>query len=207
MNGGTSTRWRSSGDQARSAGSGAGAVRSACRGRLRGGPGKAPVPVPFLPFQCQGMSVGRGWPLQTFLELGALPTAVGCARWHAKQVLWEWGLTKFSELAELVVSELVTNAVKASQSPDWIVPIRLWLRSDGTRVMILVWDISPQPPKRVEASDDAEGGRGLILVEALCEKSGWYPHKELGGKTVWSLIGAESPGSPTARTASSDRSG
>jgi len=131
------------------------------------------------------------WPRESFLELGALPTAVGCARWHAKLVLREWGLTKFSELVELLVSELATNAVKASQSPDWIFPIRLWLRSDGTQVMILVWDINPQPPKRVEAGEEAEGGRGLLLVETISEKSDWYPHEELGGKVVWCLIGAE----------------
>ena len=131
------------------------------------------------------------WPLETFLELGALPTAVACARWHAKQVLSEWGLKEFSERVELLVSELATNAVKASQSPDWIFPIRLWLRSDGARVMILVWDINPQPPTRVEADEEAESGRGLLLVETLSEKSDWYPHKELGGKVVWSLIGAE----------------
>jgi anti-sigma regulatory factor (Ser/Thr protein kinase) len=131
------------------------------------------------------------WPLETFLELGALPTAVACARWHAIQVLSEWGLKEFSERVELLVSELATNAVKASQSPDWIFPIRLWLRSDGARVMILVWDINPQPPKRVEADAEAESGRGLLLVETLSEKSDWYPHAELGGKVVWCLIAAE----------------
>lgn len=131
------------------------------------------------------------WPLETFLELGALPTAVACARWHAKQVLSEWGLKEFSECVELLVSELATNAVKASQSPDWIFPIRLWLRSDGARVMILVWDINPQPPTRVEADEEAESGRGILLVETLSEKFDWYPHEELGGKVVWSLIGAE----------------
>jgi len=131
------------------------------------------------------------WPLETFLELGALPTAVACARWHAKQVLSQWGLKEFSERVELLVSELATNAVKASQSPDWIFPIRLWLRSDGARVMILVWDINPQPPTRVEADEEAESGRGLLLVETLSEKFDWYPHEEFGGKVVWSLIGAE----------------
>ena len=101
------------------------------------------------------------------------------------------GLTKFSERVELLVSELATNAVKASQSPDWIFPIRLWLRSDGARVIILVWDINPQPPRRVDAGEQAEGRRGLLLVETLSKKSAWYPHKELGGKVVWCLVTAE----------------
>ena len=50
------------------------------------------------------------WPLTSQLELGALPTAVPCARLHARQVILEWGLTGLAHTAELVVSELVTNA-------------------------------------------------------------------------------------------------
>src|SRR6266536_411255 len=49
----------------------------------------APVPVP--PSHCQGTYMADHWPLQTFLELGALPGAVPCARLHARQLLWEWG--------------------------------------------------------------------------------------------------------------------
>ena len=113
-------------------------------------------------------------------------------------MLREWGLTKLSERVELLVSELTTNAVKASQSPDWIFPIRLWLRSDGARVLILVWDINPHPPMRVEAGGEAEGGRGLLLAEMLSDKWDWYPHRELGGKVVWSLVAAESPANPAA---------
>jgi hypothetical protein len=52
------------------------------------------------------------WPLRSYLELGALPTAVPCARLHARHLLWEWGLNGLAADAELLVSELVTNAVK-----------------------------------------------------------------------------------------------
>ena len=55
------------------------------------------------------------WPLQDFLELGALAGAVPCARLHTRQVLWEWDLRNLGESAELLVAELVTNAVKASR--------------------------------------------------------------------------------------------
>jgi hypothetical protein len=54
------------------------------------------------------------WPLRSFLELGALPSAVPCARYHCRQVLWEWRLTGLAQSAELLVSELVTNAITAS---------------------------------------------------------------------------------------------
>ncbi len=53
-------------------------------------------------------------PLRSYLELGALPTAVPCARLHARHVLREWGLNGLAPDSELLVSELVTNAVKAT---------------------------------------------------------------------------------------------
>ena len=56
------------------------------------------------------------WPLQDFLELGALASAVPCARLHTRHVLWEWKLRNLGESAELLVAELVTNAVKASRA-------------------------------------------------------------------------------------------
>jgi anti-sigma regulatory factor (Ser/Thr protein kinase) len=105
--------------------------------------------------------MAEDWPLRSFLELGALPTAAPCARLHVRHLLWEWGLSVFSERVELLMTELVTNAIKASQSMDEYLPIRLWLLSDKLRVLILVWDANPQPPLRVEVELEAESGRGL----------------------------------------------
>jgi hypothetical protein len=48
------------------------------------------VPVP--PFADGGPDVARPWPVRDFLELGALPGAVPCARLHARHILWEWAL-------------------------------------------------------------------------------------------------------------------
>jgi hypothetical protein len=56
-----------------------------------------------------GVPMTSGWPLQSYLELAALPSAVPCARLHTRQVLWEWGLGAAAETVELLVSELVTN--------------------------------------------------------------------------------------------------
>jgi len=128
------------------------------------------------------------WPLRSFLELGALPGAVPCARLHARNVLWEWGLTHLSESVELLISELITNAIKASQSAERILPVRLSLSSDNQRVLIQVWDANPQPPVRVDANDDAESGRGLLLVETLSEHWDWYVPQDMGGKVVRSLV-------------------
>ena len=54
------------------------------------------------------------WPYHSFLPLGALPGAIPCARLHTTAVLWEWGMEALAQQAELTVSELVTNAVRAS---------------------------------------------------------------------------------------------
>jgi|SRR6266545_2950850 len=131
--------------------------------------------------------LARDWPLQDSVELGALVTAVPCARLHTLHLLWEWGLAHLSESVELVVSELATNAVTASQFGEGVLPLRLWVLSDKARVLVLVWDANPQAPVRVSASDDAEGGRGLMLVEAISERWDWYATPELGGKVVWAI--------------------
>ncbi len=128
------------------------------------------------------------WPLQDFLELGALAGAVPCARLHARQVLWEWGLRSLGESAELLVAELVTNAVKASRTMTQAFPVRLWLASDSAQVLILVSDASPQPLVRMDTSDEAENGRGLMLVEAISEQWGWYFCEDKDRKVVWATV-------------------
>jgi anti-sigma regulatory factor (Ser/Thr protein kinase) len=128
------------------------------------------------------------WPLQSFLELGPLASAVPRARRHVRQLLREWNLTDSGETAELVVSELLTNAVHATCAAELIAPVRLWLLSDLGNVLILVWDSSPQPPVRIDAADDAENGRGLQLVEAISERWNWYVPHDLRGKVVWAQL-------------------
>jgi len=133
--------------------------------------------------------MASGWPLRNSLELGPYSGAVPCARLHARAVLWEWGLADLSENVELIISELVTNSVIASQPLDQISPIRLWLLSDKDRVLILVWDASPKPPCPADpgTGEFNEGGRGLMLVEAISEQWSWYFAHETHGKVVWAL--------------------
>lgn len=137
------------------------------------------------------------WRLTSFVELGALPGAVPCARLHARQVVWEWGLGALTGTVELVASELVTNSVQASEAlavsrydgsgrPETL-PIRLWLQSDGQHVLIHVWDGAPDLPLRQAPDLDAEHGRGLLLVEAMSERYGSYLLESGNGKVVWAL--------------------
>jgi hypothetical protein len=66
--------------------------------------------------------------------------------------------------------------------------VRLWLLSDKTRIVILVWDASPQAPARVSIIGDAESGRGLLLVETISDKWDWYSPQDMGGKVVWAEL-------------------
>lgn len=152
----------------------------------------------------QRQTIGDKWPLSTYLELGALPGAVGCARGHAKQVLWEWGLSELNEAAELLISELLTNAIQASADyarwsqvsgqPSAMMPVRMRIVSDRERVLIEVWDSNPRSPRRVDPVVDAEHGRGLMLIEAMSSRWNWYPAERFGGKVVWAELMVDQEG-------------
>jgi anti-sigma regulatory factor (Ser/Thr protein kinase) len=155
------------------------------------GPGQSVAPVPVPPSRSdQGQAMPGHWPLSSFLEFGALPGAVPCARLHARQVAWEWGLAGLGNDAELLVSELLTNAVAAARAMEPIFPVQLWLLSDATQIAIVVWDANPQPPVRMQFDDEAESGRGLLLVEAISQRWGWHAPRNMTGKVVWALTGS-----------------
>jgi anti-sigma regulatory factor (Ser/Thr protein kinase) len=129
------------------------------------------------------------WPRGSHLELAALTTAVPCARLHARSIAQEWGLpTDQRDAGELIVSELVTNGVKASAGLASPV-IRLWLGSDRQRILIQVWDGSDSLPERSDAGPDSESGRGLMIVDAL--SADWGAYREADGKVVWALVARE----------------
>jgi hypothetical protein len=131
----------------------------------------------------------RQLPLVSHLELGPLDGAVPSARRHARLVIQEWGFDdEFTATAQLLVSELTTNALAASHALRQPLPspIHLWLKGSFRRVCITVWDGNPQPPVLKEVvSADAENGRGLLLVDHFSERWGWFEPVQLGGKCVW----------------------
>ena len=127
------------------------------------------------------------WPLRDTLILGALADAVPSARAHLRQLLSDWGQAELGPDASVVVSELVTNSVAASAELRLAAaPVLVWLGSDSHCVLLAVADASPRPPARLNLGPDAEGGRGLALVEAFSSRWGWHPASTAGlVKVVW----------------------
>jgi anti-sigma regulatory factor (Ser/Thr protein kinase) len=104
-------------------------------------------------------------------------------------VLWEWKQTSLIETAELIASELMTNAIAATQVIRSTYPVRLWLLSDSLRTLIIVGDASPDPPRRIDTEGDIESGRGLLLVESLSSNWGWYSVGQAQiAKVVWAEL-------------------
>jgi anti-sigma regulatory factor (Ser/Thr protein kinase) len=119
--------------------------------------------------------------------LGAITTSSRTARVAARSLLAEWGLASLAESVELVVGELVTNAVCASMEHDMPCPVGFRISASGSTVLIEVWDDDPRVPviqEQIEA--DSENGRGLLLVASTSARWGW---KELQrGKVVWAEV-------------------
>jgi anti-sigma regulatory factor (Ser/Thr protein kinase) len=128
------------------------------------------------------------WPLYAVLDLGALLTAPGCGRDWTGAVLREWGLARHVDDAEMLVSELVTNAVLASRHRSGAV-VQLHLTSDKDELLVIVHDSGLGEPSPRHADDLSDSGRGLMIVEALSRQSGWYPTLgDTTGKVVWALL-------------------
>ncbi|MEU6384629.1 SpoIIE family protein phosphatase [Streptomyces bauhiniae] len=116
------------------------------------------------------------------------PRSVGRAREYARAQLLSWDLEPLVDTTELLVSELVTNALRYGEGE-----IRLRLLLDRTLVCE-VWDAGLVQPRRRRARDTDEGGRGLQLVGLL--SAAWGSRRTPRGKTVWfelPLPGADSP--------------
>lgn len=155
-----------------------------------------------------GPDTASGWPLESRLEFGPLSGAVPCARLHIRHVLREWQQADLIETAELIVSELMTNAITATQAIHSVCPIRLWIQSDNSQALIIVGDSSPHPPRRLDPAGDTEGGRGLVLVEALSNRWGWYVLRQRGtAKVVWAELGEGSAGMSNAPLGGAQASG
>ncbi|MET9604019.1 ATP-binding protein [Streptomyces sp. NPDC006512] len=133
----------------------------------------------------------------------ALPArfeAVRGARSFTRSTLSQWGLDDRFDDVSLVVSELVTNALRHAL-PEETRPgepeaaVRLHLMRWSTRLVCAVRDPSEDrpggsfTPERHDENCDLESGRGLFLVDAYSDSWGWHPLAgRLTGKVVWALF-------------------
>lgn len=145
----------------------------------------------------------RGWTAQrparppAALPLPALPSSAAASRRYTERLLAGWQLTACLDTARLLVSELVANAVTATRArprtgfPAAWAPIELSLRRTGSSLIIEVRDPDPDPPADRQAGPLDEDGRGLLIVDMLSSRWGYYA-AERGGKVVWCEISVPS---------------
>ncbi|MEU9116281.1 ATP-binding protein [Streptomyces sp. NPDC048483] len=124
------------------------------------------------------------------------PRAIPIARHTLRSILTAHHLAGLTEDAELLATELLTNAVRHTEGPA-----SLRVRWCGESLRLGVWDMDSRAPDFRPIDHDDEGGRGLYLVEMCADDWGWFTLSDqlLGpnGKFVWCEIAPKE-----ARTAS-----
>lgn len=116
--------------------------------------------------------------------------AVTISRRTLRLILTTHGLTGYLDLAELLASELVSNAVRHTKGPA-----ALRVRWSAGVLRIGAWDADPrppEPPQELGQLTESEDGRGMGMVRACADVWGWQPLSRFGnrGKFVWCELGA-----------------
>jgi anti-sigma regulatory factor (Ser/Thr protein kinase) len=109
------------------------------------------------------------------------PTAPHEARAYVRQVLDGWGEGDRDGEAEIIASELATNAVRHARSP-----FRVSVNRTEEAIRIAVRDASTDRPRHIMRDDFEVGGRGVRLIAALSKA--WGSSTEADGKTVWAEV-------------------
>jgi anti-sigma regulatory factor (Ser/Thr protein kinase) len=117
-------------------------------------------------------------------DIPADPALVAPIRKQVVEQLDVWRLNEAKFTAELVVSELVTNAIRYGTHP---IRLRLRLIHDAATLICEVSDTSHTAPHLRRAKTWGEGGRGLLLVAQLTQR--WGRRHTAEGKTIWAEIG------------------
>jgi anti-sigma regulatory factor (Ser/Thr protein kinase) len=141
-------------------------------------PGGAPDDVALLLARTRGLPAAQ---VATW-HIPADPALVAPIRKQVVEQLDTWELQEAAFTAELVVSELVTNAIRYGAHP-----IRLRLIHDESTLICEVSDTSHTAPHLRRAKTWDEGGRGLLLVAQLTQR--WGSRHTGEGKTIWAEIG------------------
>ena len=124
------------------------------------------------------------------LALPGIPEAVPVARSRVRAALGLHGLGEYADDAEIIISDLVTNAVQHVRGNDTkTIGITLTHAGSPAAVTIVVSDSSTNGPVRRDTSVGSEQGRGLQIVEALTAHWGW--RREDSGKAVFAVLARE----------------
>jgi anti-sigma regulatory factor (Ser/Thr protein kinase) len=123
-------------------------------------------------------AAGAGSGQETSWPLPSDPSSVPTARHLARTQLTDWGLYEHREVAELLVSELVTNALTHATGP-----IGLTMRAGDGVLRCEVRDTGAARPHVCQPRESDEGGRGLQMVETLSCR--WGADHTPDGKSVW----------------------
>jgi anti-sigma regulatory factor (Ser/Thr protein kinase) len=115
------------------------------------------------------------------LEITQDPAAVAAARAFVRDCARDWGMTDPEDVASLVVSELVTNALHHACGP-----VTLFVARRLDRMVLSVEDGSADLAEVEVSGLLAESGRGLALVQSLTRAWGEQPVP--GGKRVWAEV-------------------
>jgi anti-sigma regulatory factor (Ser/Thr protein kinase) len=123
--------------------------------------------------------------------LASDPGQVGMTRRLIRVALEYRGLGYYAPEAEIIASELVTNALQhaSGADPDAKIGVTLMRVWDREAICVVVTDSSPVPPVKRETTTRSEHGRGLQIVEALSVHWGW--NHERGGKAVYAILAKE----------------
>ncbi len=120
------------------------------------------------------------WPVSSTYQLPASTSSAALARRLLRGALTAWP-SELVNSAELLVSELVTNAVQHGRSAP-VVRVDAY----GSTLRVTVADDCPSAPGVRHPDADADSGRGLLLVETVATSWGWSQHAR--GKLVWFTI-------------------
>ncbi|MFG3410342.1 ATP-binding protein [Streptomyces sp. NPDC048142] len=134
------------------------------------------------------------------LSLTAVRSAVSTSRQFLRLTLSKWRGAPIEDDVLLVASELVTNAITVTgvviEKPTWgelaeLHLVHVCLVGLENSVVIEVWDGSEELPRLTPADDDAEDGRGLLLVQQPAGR--WGSYRAAGGKVVWAELAVHPP--------------
>jgi hypothetical protein len=156
------------------------------------------VSIPALPVSPpQLLPVPAAWwdtPAVTCRPLNPVPEEARTARLFVRELLSRWDLGYLSDDAELIIAELVVNAVEHglnSVAPSAFgappAALRLCMLRRVGEVMLAVTDPSADAPAPKAPTCTGESGRGLQIVSALSYVWGWSP-LENQGKAVWAVL-------------------